>query len=141
MLVDRMNRAPSAIIHVRLRCWVTWMAAGTLKGGSSRWAASAQVRILRLRYRVVRRSLSFARLEARCLAIPLRSLPCGFFAYNIYLGVTFCAMMIVIRACFYGSIFCGDVVSSGTAPSQSSSGLVASRNFLFVWCSSTESLV
>ena len=37
-----MNRAPSpAIIHVRLRCWVPWMAAGTLGGGRSRWAASA----------------------------------------------------------------------------------------------------
>ena len=37
-----MNRAPSPeIIHVRLRCWVAWMAAGTLGGGRSRWAASA----------------------------------------------------------------------------------------------------
>ena len=65
------------------------------------------------------------------------SLPCDaaaiaglrFFAYNIYLGVTFCAMLFVIRACFYGNVICGDVVSSGTAPSQSCSGWVASRNF------------
>ena len=40
-LVDRMNRAPPAIVHVRLRCWLAWMAAGPLRGGSSRWAASA----------------------------------------------------------------------------------------------------
>ena len=94
------------------------------------------LRILRLRCRVVRRSLYCARLEARCLAMPLRSLACGFFAYNIYLGVTFCAMLFVIRECFYGNVFCGDVVSSGTAPSQSSSGWVASQDFLSVRCPS-----
>ena len=72
------------------------------------------------------------------------SLPCDaaaiaglrVFAYNIYLGVTFCAMLFVIRACFYGSVFCGGVMPSGTAPSQSSSGWVASQNFFFVMCPS-----
>ena len=42
MLDDRMNRAPSpVVIHVRLLCCAAWMAAGTLGGGRSMWAASA----------------------------------------------------------------------------------------------------
>ena len=129
MLVDRMNRAPSpAIIHVRLRCWVAWMAAGNFRGGSSTWAVSVHPAL------VVQGGQAQPVLHS--VRGSLRSLACGCFAYNIYLGVTFCAAMFVIRACFYGSVFCGDVVSSGTAPSQSSSGWVASRNFLFVRCPS-----
>ena len=39
MLDDRMNRAPPpAIIHVRLRCCVPWMAVGTL----ARWLFYAE---------------------------------------------------------------------------------------------------
>ena len=97
MLDDRMNRAPSpAIIHVRLRCWVAWMAAGTLRGGSSRWAASAHP------------ALAVQGGQVQPILRSVRgSLPCGFFAYNINLGVTFCAMMFVIRACFYGCFSVG----------------------------------
>ena len=90
------------------------------------WAASAHPA---LAVQGGQAQLSCARLEARCLAMPLRSLACWFFAYNIYLGVTFCAMLFVIRACFYDNVICGDVVSSGTAPSQSCYGWGASRNF------------
>ena len=63
------------------------------------------LRILRLWCRLVRRNLSCARLEALCLAMPLRSLACRCLLTVSYLGVTFCAMLFVIQAYFYGSVF------------------------------------
>ena len=53
-----------------------------------------------------------------------------FFPYNTYHGVTFCAMLFVIRAYFLWYIFCGVVVSCGAALPSFYSGWVASRNFL-----------
>ena len=103
MLVDRMNRAPfPAIIHVRLRCGVAWMAVGPLRGGSSRWAASAHP-ALAVQVGQVQPVLRSVRGSLPCDAAAIAGLQV--FAYNIYLGVTFCAMLFVIRACFYGSVF------------------------------------
>ena len=85
------------LVHVRLRCWFSWMAAGPLRGGSSRWAAFAvQVGQALPVLRSIRGSLP-------CDAAAIAGL--RVFAYNVYLGVTFCAVLFVIRACFYGSVF------------------------------------
>ena len=42
----------------------------------------------------------------------------------------------MIRACFYGSVICEDVVSSGTAPPQSMVWVGRLTKFLFVRCPS-----
>ena len=68
------------------------MAARPLRGGSSRWAASAHP------------ALAVQVCQAHPVLRSIRgSLPCDaaaiaglrVFAYNIYLGVTFCAMLLV----------------------------------------------
>ena len=101
------------------------MAAGPLKGGSSSWAASAHP-ALAVQVGQAQPVLCSIRVSLPCDAAVISGLQV--FAYNIYLGVAFCAMLFVIRARFYGGVFfCGDGVSSGTAPFQSFSGWVASQ--------------
>ena len=128
MLDDRMNRDPSpAIIHVRLRCCVPWMAAGTLAGWlffyvgcvcascacGAGWPGAAILRS-------VRGSLPCdAAAIAGLLVFCLQYLPWCYLLCDVV-----CDSSVI-----YDNVICGDVVSSGTAPSQSCYGWVASRNF------------
>ena len=109
------------------------MAAGPLRGGSSRWAASAhpalavQVGQAQPVFRSIRDSLP-------CDAAAIAGL--RVFAYSIYLGVTFCAMLFVFRVCFSGGVFSVGMwcLAAPHLPSLFLLGRLA--NFLFARCPS-----
>ena len=102
---------------------------GCMDGRRSPWECVVLCGLL-LQCSVVRRSLSCAQLVSRCLAMPLRSLAGGFFSLQYLLWCYLLCDVVCDASVFYCSVIGGDAVCSGTAPSQSCSGWVASQNFL-----------